>query len=59
MNETTKTVIDGASVITALGTFTSLLPELAALLAVIWTLIRIYEWARVRIFKKPPTDGIS
>lgn len=41
---------------TALGAYTQHIPEVAALLAIIWTLIRIYEWARVRIFKLPP-DG--
>lgn len=36
----------------AAGSFLQLLPEIAAILAIIWTLIRIYEWARVRICGK-------
>lgn len=35
----------------AFGTVLGYLPDVAAALAIIWTLIRIYEWARVRIFK--------
>lgn len=41
----------------AIGAFTGYLPEIAAFLAIIWTLIRIYEWARIRIFNKPKSDG--
>ena len=46
-------VIAGTAVV---ATWASWLPEFAAGLAIIWTLIRIYEWARVRIFGKsgPP-----
>ena len=43
MNETTKTVIDAASVATMLGTLGSILPPLAALFTIVWTSIRIYE----------------
>jgi hypothetical protein len=39
---------------TVLGSVFGYLPEVAAVLAIIWTGIRIYEWARVRIFKKQP-----
>ena len=35
----------------AFASYLGWLPEIAAFLAIIWTLIRIYEWARVRIFK--------
>lgn len=43
----------------AVGSYLSFLPEVAALLAIIWTIIRIYEWARVRIFNKPPLEGLE
>ena len=49
MNE--RDVGDLAAGAGAFGTVVGWLPEVAALLAIIWTLIRIYEWARVRIFK--------
>lgn len=40
----------------AMGAYLGYLPEVAAVLAIIWTLIRIYEWARVRIFKMEPEE---
>lgn len=49
MNE--RDLGDVAAGISAFGTVMGYLPEIAAVLAIIWTLIRIYEWARVRIFK--------
>jgi|LauGreDrversion4_2_1035121.scaffolds.fasta_scaffold322181_2 hypothetical protein len=45
-------VMDGAAVMTAMGSVFGYLPEIAALFAIIWTAIRIYEWVRVRILKK-------
>jgi hypothetical protein len=50
----TKDIGDVAAASGAVGSFLGWLPEIAALLAIIWSLIRIYEWARVRIFKKQP-----
>lgn len=44
---------DMSAVALAFGTVSNLLPSIAALLAIIWTLIRIYEWARVALFNKP------
>ncbi|MGQ0565594.1 MAG: hypothetical protein ACT4OK_11055 [Gemmobacter sp.] len=41
---------DVAAGIGAFGTVMGYLPEVSAVLAIIWTVIRIYEWARVRIF---------
>jgi len=56
--EGTKTLIDGISMITVIGTIGEVLPPLAALFTVIWTVIRIYETKTVqRILKrKPPND---
>lgn len=51
-----KDILDVTSIGTALGAFMAWLPEIACLLAIVWSLIRIYEWARVRIFGKPPID---
>jgi hypothetical protein len=42
-----------------IGAYFNYLPEVAALLAIIWTVIRIYEWARVRIFHKPKDGDYS
>lgn len=49
-----KDVGDIAAGSTVLGSVFGWLPEIAAILAIIWTAIRIYEWARVRIFRKQP-----
>lgn len=43
MDETAKTVVDGVSIVTMLGTLGSILPPVAALFTIIWTGIRIYE----------------
>ena len=43
LNEGTKHVLDGVSLITVLGTLMEWLPAVAALLSIIWTLLRIYE----------------
>jgi len=56
--EGTKTLIDGISMVTVIGTIGEVLPPLAALFTVVWTAIRIYETKTVqRILKrKPPND---
>lgn len=59
MNETTRNGLDAAAGLTVIGTWVHWLPEIAAALAIFWTLIRIYEWARIRIFKYEPTKGID
>lgn len=41
---------DVTSLAVILGVFSDLLPPIAALLAIFWSGIRIYEWARVRLF---------
>jgi hypothetical protein len=43
LNEGTKHVLDGLSLITVIGTLMNWLPAVAALLSIIWTLLRIYE----------------
>jgi hypothetical protein len=43
LNESTKHIIDFASVATVLGALVDVLPAVAALFTVIWTGIRIYE----------------
>jgi len=43
MHEHTKHLIDWASIATVLGTLMQVLPSLAALFSLVWSLIRIYE----------------
>jgi hypothetical protein len=43
LNESSKHFLDGVSLLTVLGTLMSWLPAVAALLSIIWTLLRIYE----------------
>ena len=40
---------DAAALLTVLGTVGELLPPIAAILAIIWTAIRIYEYVRVKL----------
>lgn len=44
MTPHTKDLIDWLSLGTALATFLKWLPAIAALMSIIWTGIRIYEW---------------
>jgi len=43
LQESTKHVLDGASVVTAVGTVMQVLPSIAAVFTIVWTAIRIYE----------------
>jgi len=57
--ESTKTLIDGLSVVTVVGTIGELLPPMAALFTLIWTAIRIYETKTVQrlLGKDSPDDS--
>jgi len=57
--ESTKTLIDGLSVVTVVGTIGEMLPPLAALFTLVWTAIRIYETKTVRkmLGKDRPDDS--
>jgi hypothetical protein len=56
--ESTKTLVDGLSVVTVVGTIGELLPPMAALFTLIWTAIRIYETKTVQrlLGKDSPDD---
>ena len=41
--ETLKHMLDGASLITVIGTLVEFLPAASALLSIVWVAIRIYE----------------
>jgi len=43
MDDSTKHLLDFASIFTAVGTLLTWLPHLAALFTILWTGIRIYE----------------
>ena len=54
-SETIKHVTDGLSIITVLGTLAEILPALAALFSLVWSIIRILETDTVRNWLgKPP-----
>jgi hypothetical protein len=46
--ESTKTLVDGLSVVTVIGTLGEVLPPLAAVFTLVWTSIRIYETKTVQ-----------
>lgn len=51
---TPRNIIDPAVIATGLGGYLTDLPLWAAAIAIVLGMIRIYEWARVVIFKHPP-----
>jgi len=56
--ESTKTLVDGLSVVTVIGTLGDLLPPMAALFTIVWTVIRIYETKTVqKMLGRSPPDG--
>ena len=48
MDDTTKQIIDFASIATVLGTLADMLPAIAAIFTIVWTAIRIYETKTVQ-----------
>tara|TARA_R110002110_G_scaffold374576_1_gene584436 strand:- start:85 stop:303 length:219 start_codon:yes stop_codon:yes gene_type:complete len=48
MDESTKHILDFASIFTAVGTVLKWLPYLAAIFTIVWTGIRIYETRTVQ-----------
>jgi hypothetical protein len=48
LQESTKHILDTASIATAVGTMMQVLPAIAALFTIIWTTIRIYETKTVQ-----------
>ena len=53
VSESTKHVVDAASLVTVLGTLVDFLPAVAAAFTIVWTLIRIWETETVQnIFRK-------
>jgi hypothetical protein len=63
-SESTKTLVDALSFGTVVGTVAGVLPDIAAIFTIVWTVIRIYETDTFhKIFKIPliaskrPNDG--
>jgi hypothetical protein len=53
VSESTKHVVDAASLFTVLGTLVDFLPAVAAAFTIVWTLIRIWETKTVqKLFRK-------
>ena len=59
LNESTKHILDGLSVVTVLGALVDVLPAVAALFTIIWTGIRIYETATVQGILGKKKDAIN
>lgn len=47
-HETTKHIIDALSILTVVGTLVDMLPSIAALISIVWSVIRIYETKTVQ-----------
>jgi hypothetical protein len=48
LGEGAKHLLDFLSISVAVGTLVSLLPSLAALLTIVWTGLRIFDWIEAR-----------
>jgi hypothetical protein len=47
-HETTKHVVDALSIMTVVGTLVEMLPSIAAIFTIVWTMIRIWETETVQ-----------
>lgn len=50
-----KHLLDFLSISVAVGTLVSLLPSLAALLTIVWTGLRIYDWCEAKWQGRKPS----
>ena len=57
MDDTTKNLMDTASVATVVGTISGLLPAVAALFTIVWTALRIYESKTVQGYLEKKRGG--
>lgn len=55
--ETIKHVTDGLSIVTVIGTLADVLPALAALFSIVWSIIRIFETETVQNWVKKVKDN--
>ena len=56
-SEVSKFVMDAASIFTVIGTLANMLPSIAALLSIIWSIIRIYETKTIQSWLKDDDDA--
>jgi len=47
-HETAKNIADALSILTVIGTLIDMLPSIAALISIVWSVIRIYETKTVQ-----------
>ena len=47
-HETTKHVVDALSIMSVVGTLVEMLPSIAAIFTIVWTVIRIWETETVQ-----------
>ena len=59
MDDSTKHLLDFASIFTAVGTLLSWLPHLAAIFTIVWTGIRIWETKTVQRMRSNKTKTIA
>jgi hypothetical protein len=58
--ETLKHIIDGASILTVIGTLVEFLPAVSAVLSIVWVAIRIYETETVKkLMNRKKADDAS
>jgi len=57
--ETLKQILDGASILTVIGTIVEFLPAVSAVLSIIWVTIRIWETDTVQklAYRKKEEDA--
>jgi hypothetical protein len=57
--ETFKHILDGASIITVIGTLVEFLPAVSAILSIVWVAIRIWETDTVQklVYRKKDNDA--
>lgn len=56
-SDTVKHIMDGISVMTAVGTIIKMIPAVAGIFTIVWTGIRIYESDTVQKLLGRVTDG--
>lgn len=51
LSEHGKVVVDALSATVLLGTLVNMLPSIAAVLTIVWTVLRIFDWIEARLDK--------
>ena len=60
-HETTKHVVDALSIMSFVGTLVEMLPSIAAMFTIVWTMIRIWETKTVQnlLGRKGTKDAVQ